>query len=156
MIDVSVLDFNVDVQINAGLGELPNVENFGNLMQFYTACKEIGIVLDPMTVGQLLASWVGYQFDRFNPMPPQTPEPKPRLDSKLTVQAGWLDLPPEAQAILLEIWQKGQMATDSKIDARLNEQLHNSGTQPAAMPVQDMTGGAANAISAGGQEGGLA
>ena len=155
MIDVSVLDFDVDVQINAGLGEMPDVQKFNNLAQFEAFCKQIGIMLDPMMLGQMAASWAGYAFDRFNPQPPSNPEPKPKLDSKLTVAANWIDLPPEIQMMLFEKWQAGQVATDTKIDARMNELMHNGNPQPAAQNMRDMTqGNSAVAMSQGGQIGG--
>lgn len=155
MIDVGVLDFNVDVQINAGLGEMPDVEKFQNLMQFKAFCDQIGIKLDPTILGQLGASLAGYAFDRFNPQLPQSPEPKPKLDSKLTVSAGWIDLPVEVQMMLVEKWRTGQVATDTKIDAQLNEMMHNGGAQPQQHP--DMTQGPeAAAMSEGGQIGGSA
>ena len=155
MIDVSVLDFGVDVEINAGLGEMPDIEKFQNLMQFKAFCDQIGIRLDPQMLGQLGASLAGYSFDRFNPQLPQEPEPKPKLDSKLTVTAGWIDLPIEVQKMLVDKWINGQVATDTKIDAQLNEMMHNGNPQPAQGAIPDMARGReAAAMSRGGQIGG--
>lgn len=155
VIDVSVLDFDVDVQINAGLGEMPDVQKFNNLMQFKMFCDQVGIVLDPMTLGQLGASLAGYAFDRFNPQPPPSKIPPPRLDSKLSVTASWLDLPPEVQMGLIEKWKTGQVATDTKIDARMAEVLHNGNPTPSAKATPDMTqGSAAMGMSEGGMIGG--
>ena len=155
MIDVSVFDFDVDVQINAGLGEMPNVEKFNNLMQFEGFCKQIGVILDPMSLGQLGASLAGYAFERFNPQPPPSNVPPPKLDSKLTVAAAWIDLPPNVQTMLIDKWTKGQVATDTKVDAQMNEMNHNRGAQPGAAQAPDMTQGQqAAAVSQGGQIGG--
>lgn len=155
VVDTTKLDFDVDVRINAGLGEMPDVQKFNNLAQFDAFCKEKGIILDPMVVGQIAASLSGFSLDRFNPQPPPSTTPPPKLDSKLTVTAGWLDLPPEVQMALIEIWRKGQVATDTKVDARMAELAHNGNPNPAAGTAPDMTQGeAAGMMSAGGQIGG--
>lgn len=156
IVDTSKFDFDIDVEINAGLGEMPDTEKFNNLMQFKAFCDQIGITLDPMMLGQLGASLTGYDFGRFNPRPPQAPRPQPKLDSKLTVDAMWIDLPPQVQMMLIEKWKNGEVATDTKIDAQMKELMHNGNPQPAAQAAPDMTGGAmANAVSAGGQIGGM-
>jgi hypothetical protein len=57
--------------------------------------------------------------------------------------------------MLVEKWRTGQVATDTKIDAQLNEMMHNNGVQPQQRP--DMTRGPeAAAMSEGGQVGGSA
>jgi len=156
-IDITKFDFDVDVQINAGLGEMPDVEKFNNLIQFSTFCKQIGVMLNPMVLGQLGSSLAGYSFDRFNPQPPPDNTPPPKLDNKLTVSANWLDLPPEVQMGLIQVWKTGQVNTDSKIDAQMNEMVHNGGgAQPGASQAPDMTKGpAAENMSRGGRIGGM-
>lgn len=150
MIDVSVLDFDINVQINAGLGEMPDVKKFNNLMEATNACKQLGIMLDPMIMGELVMSLAGYSIERFKPQPPPSNLPPPRLDSKLSVAANWFDLPPEVQAMLIEKWQTGQVATDTTVDAKME------GVPQGTQPTPDMTqGDAAAAMSQGGQQGGL-
>ena len=150
MIDFSVLDFDVNVEINAGLGEMPDVEKFNNLVQFQVFCKQIGVTLDPMVLGQIGASLAGYAFDRFNPKPPPG-APPPELNNKLTVTAEFSELPANVQQMLVSKWMTGEVSTDSKIDSRMKEMLHNRNAQPAP----DMTrGAAAAAMSEGGQIGG--
>lgn len=154
-IDLSKFDFDVDVKINAGLGEMPDVQKFNNLMQFKMFCDQIGVRLDPLMLGQMGATLSGYAFDRFNPQPPQSPEPKPNLDSKLSVSADWVDLPEPVKMALIEKWMTGQVATDTKIDAKMKEFMQNGAPNPGAMPMQDMRSGpAADGMSMGGQIGG--
>jgi hypothetical protein len=153
MVDVSVLDFDINTRINAGLGEMPDIEKMNNLVQAATLCKQIGIILDPMVLAELGMSLSGYSLDRFNPQPPPSNIPPPKLDSKLTVTAGWLDLPDEVKRMLVDKWAKGQVATDTKIDAQMNEMMHNKGSQPGAQPAPDMTQGeAAMGMSRGGMQ----
>ena len=155
VIDISQFDFDVDVRINAGLGEMPDVEKFNYLNQFSLFCKQIGVMLDPLVMGQLAASLAGYSFDRFNPQPPPSNEPPPKLDSKLTVSANWIDLPPQVQMGLIKKWETGQVATDTKIDAQMNEMMHNGPGGAPSGPPPDMTRGAgAENMSRGGQIGG--
>lgn len=155
-IDVSVLDFDIDVQITAGLGDMPDVEKFNNLMQFKSFCDSVGIVLDSMPLGQLGAALSGYSLQRFNPQPPKQPTPPPKLDSKLNVSVNWIELPMEVQVMLIEKWKNGEVATSTDIEGRLKEQMHNGSVGQAGFPAQDMTKGpVANAVSSGGQIGGM-
>ncbi len=131
-IDVSKLDFDINVQINAGLGEMVDSEKFQNTMQLAQICKQIGVMLDPMITAELLASQVGYSLQRFNPQPPPSDLPPPKLDNKLTVTAGWLDLPQDVQGMLIELWRSGKMGTESKIDGQINEMMHSQFAQQQA------------------------
>jgi S-formylglutathione hydrolase FrmB len=58
------------------------------------------------------------------------------------------------QNALIDKWKAGQVATDTKVDARMNEILHNGNPQPAAQTTPDMTqGDAAMGMSMGGMNG---
>jgi hypothetical protein len=153
VVDVSAFDFDVEVQINAGLGEMSDILKFNNLAQFTEYCKQLGLILDPMIVGQLAASLTGYSIDRFNPQPPPTNTPPPRLDSKLTVTAAWADLPEGVKAQLVQTWITGKVATDTMVDAIMNELLHNGAQDMAGQEAPDMTqGDAAMGMSQGGMQ----
>lgn len=152
VIDTSKLDFDVSVTIAAGLGEMPDAKKFNNLVEFTNYCKMIGVMLDPLILGALGSSLAGYSFERFNPQPPPSNEPPPKLDSKLTVAADWLVLPPEVQQMLIQKWSTGQVATDTKVDATIETNVNALGAMPT---TPDMTEGpAAAAMSQGGSIGG--
>lgn len=56
--------------------------------------------------------------------------------------------------MLVEEWRTGQVAADTKIDAKINEMMHNKGAQPQRRRPDMTRGTEAAAMSEGGQIGG--
>lgn len=77
-IDLSSLDLEVEIQINAGLGAIPRQQKFQKMIQVYQLGKELGINQDNEKIYEqacVLASFNPGQFKSKAPSP-QPPEPE--------------------------------------------------------------------------------
>ncbi len=157
MIDFSRLDFDVDVQINAGLGSVPRFQKYAMIQQLYQLGQTIGLPMDPMKFYRQASILAGYAPETFlNPNPP--PPPPPQVEYKCNVDIPIQFLPPEAQTALLQKLMAGQMNVTAGVQSNdlqkmVNEMQQNTMPERAGQPMVDATGAAAEGMSQGGQGG---
>ena len=165
IIDLSVFDFEVDVQVNAGLGATPRYKKAQNLMQISEMRKASGIPTDWMAIAGQFNVLAGFNEDQFNVPPP--PPPLPEVEDKLNLTIDFRDLltfaPQQAQMLLMKALA-GHMDVNLKVDGknpaqkRLAAQMNQNG-EGGAVPertgaqIPDMTGAEGAQMSAGGMAG---
>jgi len=157
-VDISVFDFDVNVQVNAGLGSAPRTQKVNNLMQIVQTGRMLNIPLDNVMIFNQLLTVAGYMPDQFINKQPPAPVP-PQVEYKLDLKTTWAEVvqfAPELLQDLVKKYQEGQVEVKTTVDdAMLNEQIHNGqqALQTAENPIQDMTqGAAAMGMSQGGQQ----
>lgn len=160
IIDISVFDFEVDVQVNAGLGAVPRYKKAQNLMQIAEMRRAGNIPTDWVAISGMFNVLAGFNEDQFN-APPPPPKP-PEVDYKATINIDLAQLPPQAQMMLLQKMMSGGMDITAKVNGK-NPQMvahqkeldQNGGGMAlpdrSGMGVPDMQGPAGAAMSAGGQ-----
>lgn len=157
MLDFSKLDFDVDVQINAGMGSVPRFQKYQMIQQLYQLGQTIGLPMDPMKFYRQASILAGYAPETFlNPNPP--PPPPPKVEYKCNVDIPIQFLPQEAQMMLMQKMMTGQMNVSADIQSKdlqaiVNETNQNTMPQRADAPMVDGTGEAAMGMSQGGQGG---
>lgn len=165
IIDVSVFDFEVDVQVNAGLGAVPRYKKAQNLLQIMQIRQQAGIPTDFQAAAGMLNVLAGFNEDQFNaPSPPPQPPP---VDYKATIAVDLttlLQLSPQAGQFLLNKMIAGEMAVTANVAEKTDKPVPYSSAALAqngggmAMPeragaeVPDMMGPAAAAMSEGGMQ----
>ncbi len=123
MIDFSLLDFDVDIQINAGLGNVPKQQKAAKILQWAEWAKSNGLPVDLMAVSNQVKVLNGFNEDQF--MLKEVPPPKtPPVDYKMSLAvdldqlmgiaqgAGMLDA---VQKQLMTLLLTGHMDVDTKI-----------------------------------------
>ena len=157
MIDFSRLDFDVDVQINAGMGSVPRFQKYAMIQQLFQLGQVLKLPMDPMKFYRQASILAGYAPETFlNPNPP--PPPPPEVEYKCNVDIPIQFLPPEAVNALLQKMMTGQMNVTGKVQSKdlekmVNESRQNTMPQRADAPMVDATGPAAQGMSQGGQGG---
>jgi len=160
IIDLSVFDFEVDVQINAGLGATPRYKKAQNLMQIVEFRQKANIPTDWHAVAGMFNVLAGFNENQFD-TPPPPPKP-PEVDYKANINVDLAQLPPQAQMMLLQKMMTGGMSITAKVDGKnpqmqrqVKELEQNGGgmavPERTAMQIPDMQGAAGAAMSAGGQ-----
>lgn len=159
-IDFRTLDFDFDVQINAGLGSVPLQQKAQTLIQVGDWRKANGVPTDMGSIAQQLNVVTGYDAQAFDlPAPPQ-PSP-PDVEYKATVNidlAALLALAPEAGTFLMQKMLSGEMSVDAKVtqkDPKQREAEQNGGglfTPDRTGDFVDATGPAAMGMSQGGMQ----
>ena len=158
-----MFDFNIDVQINAGLGATPRYKKAQNTIQIAEFRKSMGIPTDWKAVAAQLNVLAGFAANQFDAPPPAPPPPE--VDYKANINIDLAQLPPQAQMILLQKMMNGQMNLTAKIDGKNpqmqksikeSEQNGSGLTLPerAGSTAPDMTGNLGAQMSAGGQQNG--
>lgn len=161
MIDVSVFDFEVDVQVNAGLGAVPRYKKAQNLMQIMEIRKAGGIPTNYVAAAGMLNVLAGFNEDQFDAAP--EPPAQPQVDYKANVNIDLAQLPEAVQMFLLDKMITGGMDVTAKIDgknpqaAASQKSLEQNGggaalPERASNDIPDMQGEAGAAMSAGGQQ----
>jgi len=144
MIDFSKLDFAVDIQINAGLGNVPKQQKSQKMLQWSEWAEQKGLPVDLMAISNQIKVLNGFSEDQF--MLQQAPAPKPPpVDYSATINIDLATLAqekPEAVDFLLQLMMNGHMDISAKVKegkaaqaAKKNtEELGNTGTisQPQA------------------------
>lgn len=157
MIDFRQLDFDMDVQINAGLGSVPKFQKYQMMQQLFQLGQVLKLPMDAMKFYSQASLLVGFQPETFlNPNPP--PPPPPEVEYKCNIDIAMEMLPPVAQQALLMKLMNGQMNVTAgvKPDAMqkiVNENRQNIMPQRGDNPTVDATGHAAHGMSQGGQGG---
>ena len=123
MIDFRQLDFDVEIQINAGLGNIPKQQKAGKLLQWSQWAKGEGLPVDMMAVSNQVKVLNGFSEDQF--MLKQVPPPKPPpVDYKMTLNVDLEQLLAMGQASgmgpmvekqLMMLLLQGHMDVDTKI-----------------------------------------
>lgn len=162
ILDISVFDFEFDVQINAGLGSTPRYKKAQNTMEISKFRKELNIPTDWKQIAQQLNVLAGFNANQFD-APPPPPQP-PEVDYKANVNidlAQLLSLAPQAGEFLLQKMMTGGMSINAKVDGKnpqlqkiINENKQNGGSgvpERAGTVAPDMRGEMGAAMSAGGQ-----
>lgn len=103
VVDLSELDFDFNVQINAGLGSQPRHEKANTLIQMADWRLTHGIPTDMAQIAAQLNVLAGYDAEAFNtqPPPPKPPEIKGNVNIDLNL------LPAEIQAKILATFLSG-------------------------------------------------
>lgn len=163
VLDLSVLDFDVTVKINAGLGSSPRYQKAQSTMQLVDWGKGHNVPVNSMAAYRQLSVLAGYGPDDLIDKQPPPPIPPPPVDYKATVNidlAELLRLDPAAGQFLMQKMMNGGMDVtaqikDNSAKARLNEAKQNGGGMMMADrtgEVVDGTNEAAEAMSQGGQQ----
>ncbi|KAB0668950.1 hypothetical protein F6V30_14020 [Oryzomonas sagensis] len=160
IIDLTMFDFEFDVQINAGLGATPRYKKAQNILEIAKFRKEWNIPTDWGQIASQLNVLAGFNADQFNAQPPP-PQP-PEVDYKANINIDLAQLPPQAQMVLLQKMMAGGMSITAKVDGKnpqmqkaINESKQNGGIglpERSGMAAPDMRGEMGAAMSAGGQQ----
>lgn len=163
VMDISVLDFDVTVKINAGLGSAPRYQKAQSTMQLVDWGKTHDIRVDAQAAYRQLSVLAGYGpedlLDKSEPPPP----PPPQVDYKLnlTMTLGeLLAVSPQAGALIEQKMMLGQVSVDTKVsdkgaEGRAAEAKQNGGgmmTADRTGQVVDGMGPGAQAMSEGGMQ----
>lgn len=159
-LDLTKLDFPINVSINAGMGSVPRYQKAQNLMQIAGWRQQNNVPTDSLQIAGQLNVLAGFDKDSFLPAQPPSPPPPP-VEYKATINMDIALLPPEAQQYLLQVMMSGQMGVTAKIDdsqtqKMLNQMQQNGGmgAPPNIRPTIDATGPEALGMSEGGQSAG--
>lgn len=160
-IDFRQLDFDVDIQILAGLGTVPPSQKGQALIQMATLAKTLGITGDVLKLFAELSEINGYDADAFKPQIMQPAQPQPDYKLNLAIDLIQLmSIEPTAGKFLLDKMMQGGMDVSAKVDGKnpqtekmINEAKQNGGGYMApdrTGTVVDGTGQAALGMSRGG------
>lgn len=132
MVDFRGLDFDFDVQINAGLGAVSLQQKAASLVQVSDWRRANNLPTDVNEIARQLNVLTGFDADAFTPA--QMPPPqKPPVEYKATVNIDLnelLRLAPQAGQFLMEKMMNGGMNVTAAIkdnSAQTNEQKQNGG-----------------------------
>ena len=157
VLDLSPLDFDVDVEINAGLGSSNRDQKASNTMQLIDWGKVHGVNVDSTAAFQQLSILSGYSGDQLLAKNP--PElPRNRMDYRVNLSIKYEDLPPDQQMMVMEGMAKADMdpENDESFDKQMNEAKQNGGGMmipDRTGQIVDATGAAGAAMSEGGMNG---
>jgi hypothetical protein len=118
-IDFSHLDFDVDIEINAGMGTVPKQQKAGKLLQYEDWATKKGLPVDIEEVDKQIKVLNGFNEDQFvlpadKRLPPPTPPVKDTLNISVTF-AELLQFQPEAAQQLLAKAVGGAMAVNMAV-----------------------------------------
>jgi len=158
MVDFRQLDFEIDVQINAGLGSMPKFQKYQMMQQLFQLGQVLNLPMDAMKFYSQAAILAGYQPETFlNPNPP--PPPPPQVEYKCNVDIPIQLLPPEIQGALLQKMMTGQMNVTAGVQSKelskiINSNQQNNMPERSGQPTVDATGAAGMGMSQGGMQNG--
>lgn len=157
VLDLSVLDFDVDIEINAGLGSSNRDQKASNTMQLVDWGKGHGVNVDMDAAFQQLCILAGYSGDQLiaktAPAPPQN-----KMDYKVSVAAKLELMPPDVQQMIFNGLSKAEaipLEHDGMDQGAMNLAKQNGGGMmipDRTGQVVDATGAAAQGMSEGGQQ----
>jgi hypothetical protein len=160
IIDFSQLDFDIDVQINCGLGSQPSRNKFSSMMQISQLAQSLGLETDNLAIGhqsEVLAGFKSGQFIVGAKAPPSPPE----TEFKATVNIDLvtlLQMSPQAGQFLLMKFMEGGMNTTAAVKDNTGLQKSINEMRQNGMPdrtgqIVDATGPEGQSMSQGGQNG---
>ena len=158
LVDFRALDFDFDVQINAGLGAVSLQQKAQSLVQVSDWRKANGLPTDVNEIGRQLNVLTGFDADAFTPQQ-LPPPPPPPVEYKATVAidlAELLRLAPQAAQFLMQKMMNGGMDVTAAIkdnSAALAKQ-NGGGIYTPNRTGQQVSGtdSAAQRMSEGGQQ----
>lgn len=137
MIDFSRLDFDAGVQINAGLGSVPNQQKAQKIMAYHEWAKTQGLPVDVEEIDKQLKVLNGFNEDQFIlPMDRRQAPPPPPVEDKLTLTVTFAELltynPEAAQALLNKALAGAmQVTTNVKEDTKKPDYLNQKDGSPS-------------------------
>lgn len=149
-VDLSKLDIDMDVRINAGLGATPRYQKADSTMQLVDWGKTHNIPVDAVAAYRQLTVLAGYGPEDLLDKAPPPPPPPPQVDYKLNLTVTLpelLSIAPDAGQYIGQKIISGQMSVDTKVKddpaaSRLAEMRRNGG----GMMIPDRTGEVVNAM----------
>lgn len=160
VIDIAVLDFDVSVKINAGLGSSPRYQKAQSTMQLVDWGKGHGENVATTKAFRQLSVLAGYGPDDLLNTDPPPPPPPPQVDYKLNLAmtlSELLAISPQAGTLIEQKMMLGQVSVDTKVkeNPALNEARQNGGgmmTPDRTGQIVDGTSEAAMGMSEGGMQ----
>lgn len=156
--DLSVIDIDVDIQINAGLGSAPRYQKAQSTMQLVDWGKTHDIRIDAVAAYRQLSVLAGYgPEDLLDKTPPPAPPPPP-VDHKATFAIPWDALSMTVKDQVLQGIMQGTTAVSATVKDEadpLAEARQNGGGMmlpDRTGQVVDGTGEAGEMMSQGGQQ----
>lgn len=158
--DLSAIDVDVDVQINAGLGSAPRYQKAQSTMQLVDWGVTHNIPVAAVSAYRQLSVLAGYGPDDLLDKTPPPPPPPPPVEHKATFNIPWEALGMDAKDKVLEGIMAGTTAVSATVkedatEGRMAEARQNGG----GMMLPDRTGEivdgtnmAAMGMSEGGQQ----
>lgn len=154
VIDFSKLDFDADIQINAGLGTVPKQQKVAKMLQAVEWAKQHKRPIDIEKVWEQVMVLSGFNPGQFDPQQPPPPE-KPPVDYKLGLNLTFEDVMAMAQLAgvpqqglaqyLMKLMMEGHMDIDTKIkesaEAKKRREVIKELGQPGAGISQPGTQG---------------
>lgn len=145
VVDFSQLDFDVEIQINAGLGNTPKQQKAAKLLQYFEWAKANGMPIDIGEIDKQLKVLNGFNEDQFVlPEDRRPPPPVPPVEDKMNLTVTFAELlqyQPDAAMQLLQKAVGGamQVTTNIKDDAKKPSYL-NEPTGSPSHPVMSQHG----------------
>lgn len=137
MIDFSQLDFDVDIEINAGLGSVPRQQKAQKIMLYTEWAKANGRPIDLDEIDKQLKVLNGFNEDQFIlPMEKRRPPTPPPPEDKLNLSINWSDLyavlPNAAMALITKATAGAmQVTTNVKEEKKTPEYLKEPEGSPS-------------------------
>lgn len=156
VIDLAPLDFDTDIEINAGLGSSNRDQKASNTIQLIDWGKSHGVNVDANAAFQQLSILAGYQGPQLlSKEPPQ--DKKPTIDYKVSVAAKMEFLPPNVQQLIYAGLANADNnpTNDNEFSSKMNLAKQNGGGMvipDRTGQVVDGTGAAAIGMSEGGMQ----
>jgi hypothetical protein len=156
--DLSVIDIDVNIQINAGLGSAPRYQKAQSTMQLVDWGKTHEIPIDAIAAYRQLSVLAGYGPDDLLDKTPPQPPPPPPVEHKATFAIPWDALSLTVKDQVMQGIIAGTTAVSASVkddtSGRMAEAKQNGGgmmTPDRTGQVVDGTNDAAMGMSAGGQ-----
>jgi hypothetical protein len=158
--DLSVIDIDVDIQINAGLGSAPRYQKAQSTMQLVDWGKTHNIPVDAVSAYRQLSVLAGYGPEDLLDKTPPPPPPPPPVDHKATFAIPWDALSITIKDQVLQGIMQGTVAVNATVKddesaGRMAEARQNGGGMmlpDRTGQVVDATGNSAMGMSEGGQQ----
>ena len=156
ILDLSPLDFDVDIEINAGLGSSNRDQKASNTMQLVDWGKTHGVNVDSNAAFQQLSILAGYTGDQL--IAKKAPAlPRNKMDYRINLSIKYEDLPENQRSMVMQGLAKADMEpeNDMNLQASMNEARQNGGGMmipDRTGQMVDATGQAAMGMSEGGQQ----
>ena len=124
IIDFSTLDFDVEIQINAGLGNVPKQQKSAKMLQWSEWAIGHKLPVDIMEVSNQVKVLNGFNEDQFmmkgDPPPPQAPPVNYSATVNIDLEQ-LIALKPDAADFLLKLMMEGHMNVSAKIKESVEE-----------------------------------
>lgn len=139
--DLSIIDIDTNIQINAGLGAAPRYQKAQSTMQLVDWGKTHDIRVNSLTAYRQLSVLAGYGpedlLDKSEPPPPPPPEVDYKLNLTMTLSE-LLEVSPNAGQMIEQKMMLGQVSVDTKV--KENPQLAEARQNGGGMMTPDRTG----------------